>query len=134
MADVVVIGGGPAGLSTALFTSKNDLDTVVFDTDRTWLHKAHLFNYLGVRSISGDEFLAIARGQTRDREADLREQEVTGVESSVDGFTVTTEEDECDARYVVFATGASRDLATDLGCETDEDDTVDVNLDMETSA
>ncbi len=56
-----------------------------------------------------------------------------GVESSVDGFTVTTEEDECDARYVVFATGASRDLATDLGCETDEDDTVDVNLDMETS-
>lgn len=133
MADVVVIGGGPAGLSTALFTAKNDLETVVFDTDRTWLHKAHLFNYLGVRSIAGDEFLAIARGQTRDRGADLREEEVTNVESSGAGFTITTEEGEYDARYVVFATGAKRDLATELGCETDDDDTVAVNLRMETS-
>lgn len=60
IADVVVVGGGPAGLSTALFTAKNDFETGVFDTDRTWRHKAHLFNYLGVRSISGEEFLVIA--------------------------------------------------------------------------
>ncbi len=35
MKDVLVVGGGPAGLSAALFTVKNGLDTVVFDTDET---------------------------------------------------------------------------------------------------
>ncbi|MFB6130767.1 MAG: NAD(P)/FAD-dependent oxidoreductase [Salinigranum sp.] len=134
MVDVAVVGGGPAGLSAALFTAKNDLDTVVFDTDETWMHKAHLFNYLGHRSISGSEFMAVARGQASDRGADVRVgDEVTAVERSGDGFTVATGDDEVEARYVVFATGANRDLAEELGCETTDDGTIDVNLDMETS-
>lgn len=123
----------PAGLSAALFTAKNGLDTVVFDTDRTWMHKAHLFNYLGVRSIGGDEFMAIARGQTEDRGAELRTAEVTGVEATDDGFTVTTEEEDREAHYVVFATGTKRGLAEDLGCKATDEDTVAVGLDMETS-
>ncbi|SNR39334.1 FAD binding domain-containing protein [Halorubrum vacuolatum] len=40
--DVIVVGGGPAGLSAALFARKNGLDTVVFDADGTWMHKAHI--------------------------------------------------------------------------------------------
>ncbi|MDL5361015.1 NAD(P)/FAD-dependent oxidoreductase [Halalkalicoccus sp. NIPERK01] len=133
MSDVAIVGGGPAGLSAALFAAKNGLDTVVFDTDGTWMYKAHLFNYLGVRSIGGSEFMAIARGQTEDRGADLREEEVSRVEPTDEGFTVTTDEDEYDARYVVLATGAKRDLAEELGCETTDEGTIDVGLDMETS-
>ncbi|KTG10943.1 thioredoxin reductase [Haloprofundus marisrubri] len=133
MTDVAVIGGGPAGLSAALFAAKNGLDTVVFDTDETWMHKAHLFNYLGIRSLGGDEFMTIARGQTEDRGAELREQQVTGVESTDDGFTVTTDDGDHEARYVVFATGAKKDLAEELGCEKNDNDTVDVDLSMETS-
>jgi thioredoxin reductase len=133
MADVAVIGGGPAGLSAALFTAKNGLDTVVFDTDETWMHKAHLFNYLGVRSIGGDEFMSIARGQTEDRGAELHESEVTGVESTDDGFTVSTDDGDHDARYVILATGADKSLAESLGCEKSDDDTIDVDLSMETS-
>ncbi|QCJ47349.1 NAD(P)/FAD-dependent oxidoreductase [Haloprofundus sp. MHR1] len=133
MTDVAVIGGGPAGLSAALFTAKNGLDTVVFDTDETWMHKAHLFNYLGVRSLAGDEFMSIARGQTEDRGAELREEKVTGVESAGEGFTVATEDDDVDAQYVVFATGAKKDLAEELGCEKSDNDTIDVDLSMETS-
>lgn len=133
MTEVAVIGGGPAGLSAALFTAKNGLDTVVFDTDKTWMHKAHLFNYLGIRSIDGEEFMSIARGQTENRGAELREEEVTGVEETGDGFTVTTDEDEYDAPYVVLATGANRDLAEELGCEFTDDDVVSVNTTMETS-
>ncbi|MFB6107030.1 MAG: FAD-dependent oxidoreductase [Halobacteriaceae archaeon] len=133
MVDVAVVGGGPAGLSAALFTAKNDLDTAVFDTDETWLHKAHLFNYLGHRSIGGDEFLAVARGQTEDRGADRHDEAVTAVEATDDGFRVETESDAYDARYVVFATGTDRELATDLGCATTDEGTVDVDLDMATS-
>ncbi|WP_226479619.1 NAD(P)/FAD-dependent oxidoreductase [Natrinema amylolyticum] len=134
MADVIVVGGGPAGLSAALFTGKNGLETVVFDTDETWMHKAHLFNYPGIRSISGSEFMELTRGQVRDRGAEIREGEaVTDVEPRDGGFRVETEDGEYDADYVVLATGADRSMAEDLAVEFADDGTVDVDLDTETS-
>jgi len=134
MTNVVIVGGGPAGLSAALFVRKNGLDAVVFDTDETWMHKAHLFNYLGIGSVGGSEFMATARQQVDDFGVDRRQgEEVTTISENGDGFTVTTVEDEIQADYVVLATGANRDLAEDLGCEFDDDGTVAVDITMETS-
>ena len=133
MTDVAVVGGGAAGLSAALFTAKNGLDTVVFDTDGTWLHSAHLFNYLGIESKDGTEFVEDAREQVAGFGADIRQgEEVTAVAEDGDGFTVTTEDGEYSADYVVLATGADRDLAEDLGCAFDGD-VVDVDVTTETS-
>ncbi|QSX00848.1 FAD-dependent oxidoreductase [Haloterrigena alkaliphila] len=90
-ASVIVVGGGAAGLSAALFTAKNGLETTVFDTDETWMHKAHLFNYLGIGSVGGSEFMATARQQVDDFGADRRQgEEVTAVGESGDGFVVET--------------------------------------------
>jgi thioredoxin reductase (NADPH) len=134
MTDVIVVGGGPAGLSAALFTEKNGLDTAVFDTDATWMHKAHLFNYPGVGSQDGTAFLDTLRKQVDSFGVDRHQGvEVTGVAESGDGFTVTTEEDEHEAPYVVLATGASRGLAEELGCATTEEGVVDADVTMETS-
>ncbi|MFC7082031.1 NAD(P)/FAD-dependent oxidoreductase [Halorussus caseinilyticus] len=134
MFDVAVVGGGPAGLSAALFTEKNGLDTVVFDTDETWMHHAHLFNYLGVRSISGSEFMEVARGQVDDRGVTRKQgEEVTSVEQDGDGFVVSTEDDDYETDYVVLATGDDSDLAEELGCEFKDDETVAVDVTMETS-
>ncbi|GGK75479.1 NAD(P)/FAD-dependent oxidoreductase [Haloarcula sebkhae] len=133
MADVAVVGGGPAGLSAAQYAAKNDLETITFDTDESWMHKAHLFNYPAVRSISGEEFLTIARGQARDRGATLYETEVTAIDQTDDGFVLTTDDDEYTAEYVVLATGGDRSLAEDLGCTFTDEDVVDVTVDMETS-
>ncbi|WP_408959862.1 FAD-dependent oxidoreductase [Natrinema sp. 74] len=133
-ARVIVVGGGPAGLSAALFTAKNGLETTVFDTDETWMHKAHLFNYLGIGSVGGSEFMATARQQVDDFGVDRRQgEEVTAVSESGDGFTVETEADSYEAEYVVLATGANRDLAEELGCDLTEEGPVDVGVSMETS-
>lgn len=134
MASVAIVGGGPAGLSAGVFTSKNGLETVVFDTDKTWMHKAHLFNYLGIGSIGGSEFLATARQQARDFGAELHhEEEVTDIASPDGKFTLTTDDDEYTADYVVLATGADRGLAETLDCAFAENGTVDVDVTMETS-
>jgi thioredoxin reductase len=133
MADVAIVGGGPAGLSAGLFAGKNGLDAVLFDTDKTWMHKAHLFNYPGIGSVGGSEFLATLRQQADDFGVDRKQGEaVTDVAESGDGFAVTTEEGEYEADYLVLATGASRDLAESLGCAFDGD-LVDVGVSMETS-
>ena len=132
--DVVVVGGGPAGLSAALFTAKNGLDTAVFDTDDTWMHYAHLFNYLGIESVDGEAFLEDAREQVDGFGADRRQGvAVTDVAADGDGFTVTAEDGEHTARYVILATGDDRELAESLGCELTESGLVDVDVTMETS-
>ena len=143
MTHVAVVGGGPAGLSAALFASKNGLDTVLFDTDGTWMHKAHLFNYPGVGSVDGSTFVDTARQQADDFGTDRRQGiEVTDIATDGDGFVLSTEatEDapgdaetgEVGADYVVLATGANRDLAESLGCAFDSG-VVDVGVTTETS-
>ena len=134
MSDVAIIGGGPAGLSAALFTAKDGLDTVVFDTDETWMHKAYLYNYLPIEEIEGTEFIEQARDHVRSFDADLHVgEEVTDVEQDGGGFTVTTDDGEYDASYIVFATGTDTALPEQVGCELTDDGLVDVDLNMRTS-
>lgn len=132
--DVAIVGGGPAGLSAALFTAKNDLDTVVFDADETWLHKAHLFNYLDIESADGTAFIETARAQVDEFDVERKQGElVTGVKNGTSGFTVTSDENGYVADYVVLATGAKRTLAESLGCAFTDENIVDVDVTMETS-
>ena len=134
MASVAIVGGGPAGLSTALFTAKNGLETTVFDTDGTWMHKAHLFNYPGIGSVDGSAFVETLRDQV-DSFGVERQQgvEVSTVSESGDGFALEAESGQYEADYVILATGANRNLAEGLGCDFTDEDIVDVNVSMETS-
>jgi thioredoxin reductase len=131
--DVLVVGGGPAGLSAALFTQKNGLETTLLDTDGTWMHKAHLFNYLGVGSIDGSAFMETARTQVDSFGVDRTQgAKVSDVSLTDEGFTAETGEETYAADYLILATGANRDLADSLGCAFDGD-IVDVDVTMETS-
>ncbi len=133
MSTVAIVGGGPAGLSAGVFTSKNGLETVLFDTGETWMSKAHLFNYLGIGSIGGDEFMGVARQQASDFGVAIHDDTaVSSVTATEDGFTLTTDDGEYEAEYVILATGADRSLAEELGCAM-ADGVVDVDVSMETS-
>jgi thioredoxin reductase (NADPH) len=121
MADVIVIGDGPGGLSAALFLAKNGLDVVVFGQDKTAMHYALLRNYLGFPEILGSDFQAIARKQAADQGATLRDARVESVARAGAGFQVTIEGGEtADARYLVLSEGKGPRLAKQLGLEFDE--------------
>jgi len=133
VANVGVVGGGPAGLTAALFTQKNDLETVVFDTDKTWMHQAHLLNYPGIGSMDGSAYMESLRRQVELYGVELNlGQEVTAIEKNGDTFKLVTDDASKQVTYVVLATGTERQLAEDVGCQFDGE-LVEVELSMETS-
>jgi thioredoxin reductase (NADPH) len=121
MADVIVIGDGPGGLSAALFLAKNGMDVVVFGQDKTAMHAALLKNYLGIPEISGSDFQQIARAQVTDHGGAIRDERIVSVAAGEDGHTATIEGGETlAARYLILSEGKGPRLARDLGLEVDE--------------
>ncbi len=109
-ADVVIIGGGPAGCTCALYTSRADLKTVILDKNPSVgaLAITHqIANYPGVSSeMSGDELLTLMRNQAIEYGTDYRRAQVFGVDIADEWKTVYTPEGTFKAKALVIASGA----------------------------
>jgi thioredoxin reductase (NADPH) len=106
--EVAVIGGGPAGLTTALYTTRLNHDTVVIDRGGgRCAMMADTHNTIGIsEDTSGVELLQQAKQQVIDHGADWHRSTVTAVERSTDGFVLETgSEETLSAERVVIATG-----------------------------
>lgn len=110
MASILIIGGGPAGLSAAIYAARAGLDATVVCKDGGALDKTDkIENYFGFADvISGPELLARGRAQAQRLGAKLVQGEVTGVEYAERGFAVKTTAGAFAADAVILATGAPR--------------------------
>ncbi len=110
MASIVIIGGGPAGLSAAIYAARASMQAVVLYQNGGALEKTEkIENYFGFeQAISGPELLARGRAQAARLGAHLVQAEVTGVEYAETGFHVHTTVGNYAADAVILATGAPR--------------------------
>jgi thioredoxin reductase len=115
--DVVVVGGGVAGLSAATFTARHGLDTVVVDSGESILRRnAHLENFPGFPAgVNGRHLLDLLEEQSTEAGCAHVNASVTHVESIEDGFAVETDdEDRYRTAYVVAATKNVVDYLDDV--------------------
>jgi len=121
MADVIIIGDGPAGLAAALFLAKNGMRVEVFGQNESWVQKALLKNYLGFQQIPGPEFLRLAREQVEALGATLVEAEITSIKAVDEGFQIDAADGQgSTGGYLVITAGRKNTLVKALGITLDE--------------
>lgn len=107
--DVIIIGGGPAGLTAALYLARAKYRTVVLEKEKfggqiTITHE--IVNYPGVKQTSGTELTETMRQQAESFGAEFMLTEVESLDLSGDIKTVKTARGELKAFGILLATGA----------------------------
>ncbi|MEV7327771.1 bifunctional NAD(P)/FAD-dependent oxidoreductase/class I SAM-dependent methyltransferase [Micromonospora sp. NPDC093244] len=110
--DVVVVGGGAAGLSGALALSRARRSVLVVDSGEPRNAPAgHVHNYLGREGTPPGELLAIGRGEVAGYGGRFRTGEVRTATRDGDGFLLTLDDGSAvRARRLLVATGLTDEL------------------------
>ena len=118
--ELIVIGGGPAGYTAALYAARANLNPLViegFAFGGQLMITSDVENYPGFRDgIMGPELMATMRAQAERFGAEMLSDDVTRVDFSERPFRVYVGDDEYLAKAVIVATGAT---ARQLGLETE---------------
>lgn len=114
--DVVIIGGGPAGCTCALYTSRSDLKTLILDKNPQAgaLAITHLIaNYPGVPGeMSGEALLDLMREQAVEFGTVYQRSQVFGIDISGSTKKIYTPDGMFTGRALVLATGAMGRIAS----------------------
>ena len=119
--DVIIIGGGPAGYTAALYTARANLEPLVIE-GFTWggqlMITSDVENYPGYADgVMGPAMMADFRRQAERFGAEFLTDDVTRVDFSERPFRVYVGDDEYRADAVIVATGAS---ARQLGLPSEQ--------------
>jgi len=118
--DLIIIGGGPAGYTAALYAARANLSPLViegFNWGGQLMITSDVENYPGYTDgVMGPEMMAEFRAQAARFGTEFLTDDVTRVDFSERPFKVYVGDDEHLARTVIVATGAT---ARQLGLESE---------------
>lgn len=109
MLDLVIIGGGPAGLTAGIYAQRYMLKTLLLEKQATGGQMATsdvIENWPGIKSISGMELSERFEDHARSLGLEIQIAEVIGIEDRVSQKVIRTTEGEIEAKAVIIATGA----------------------------
>ncbi len=115
---IIIIGGGPAGLTAAIYAARAGLDPLLLNGPEPGgkiITTSELENYPGFpEGIGGYEVMEKFTAQAEKFEARLEYETVEKVDFSKTPYQITTDENEYEAESIIIATGAeSRKLGLD---------------------
>ena len=122
MYDILIVGGGPAGLTAAVYCLRAGKSVLVIEKagfGGQIAFSPKVENIPGTISVSGAEFAEKLIEQAMNLGADVELENVIGVEKTESGFAATTEEGSVfEAKAVILANGVKHRM---LGLEGEEE-------------
>ncbi len=106
--DIIIVGGGPAGMTAALYALRNDKSVLILEKESFGGQIAtspRLENYPTITSISGSEWSDLLFSQITDLGAEFELEEVLKIEQLEKGFKVITNYNEYECLAVIAANG-----------------------------
>lgn len=108
--DLIIIGGGPAGMAAGIYATRQKLNTLLITKDfgGQLARKAVMIeNYPGFEEISGMELIKKFEKHLRKQKIDIERDEVTKLKKIRDYFLVTTKsKQKFEAKAVIITSGA----------------------------
>ncbi|MCX8034082.1 MAG: FAD-dependent oxidoreductase [Thermodesulfovibrio sp.] len=108
--DVIIIGGGPAGLTAGIYSARANLKTLIVDKSKTagaLAYASLIENYPGLeKPLSGKELLEIIRNQALSFGVEYKEEQVVGVDLISETKEVITMSSSYKGKSVIIATGS----------------------------
>lgn len=109
MYDIIVIGGGAAGMTSALYALRNSKTVLVLESESLGgqiANSPRLENYPSIKEISGEQFADNLFEQITSLGADFEVEKAVAIEKLSDGtFKVKTEYNEYASKSVIIAAG-----------------------------
>jgi len=107
MHDTIIIGGGPAGISAAIYATRYELNTLLITKNigGTTQEAYTIENYPGFKSIQGPELTLKMQEHLHYLKIETKLENVTKVEKKEENFEVETESATYQAKSIILATG-----------------------------
>ena len=108
MYDVIVVGAGPAGLTSALYLRRANKTVLVLEANTYGgqiINASNIENYPGIESISGFDYATNLYNQVKKLGTEIKYETVLRVE---DDKTVVTNKGSYQAKAVIIATGSEK--------------------------
>ena len=124
MYDIIVVGGGAAGMTACLYSLRNGKSVLLLESESLGGQIAtspRLENYPSIKAISGEQFADNLFEQITALGADFEIEKVVGIDKADGIFTVKTEYKEYQAKSVIIAAGVKH---KHLRTKSDRDDLV----------
>lgn len=108
MHDLIIIGGGPAGMTAAVYAARKKLDTLLVTKDfggqMMWTREIE--NYMGFQYITGPELIGKFEEHVKKFPVNTKYEEVSALTAEADGtFRVKCGGGEYRAKAVIVASG-----------------------------
>lgn len=108
--DLIIIGGGPAGISAGIYAGRAKLKTLIIEKENIGgqIRTTHeMVNYPGILQTTGSDYMNTLREQALAFNVKFKEDEVLDLNLEDDIKIIKTKKEEIQGRSVIFATGAS---------------------------
>ncbi len=111
MIDLIIIGGGTAGMTAALYARRAEKTVLLLEKETFGgqiSSSPKVENYPGIPSVSGIDFSNALHDQIVSAGALVKRERVTAVTKTDGAFTVTTTQGEYVAKSIIIATGVKK--------------------------